>query len=152
MKNALLFLLVILQCTLAAGLSAQTPAEAGGDDRTTLLRLEDEWSNAFVRKDAEIIARIEADSYVFTSADGKLSGKADDLKSLASGETKYEIYKQSDVQVRLHGDTAIVTGRTTIKGTDSGHDVSGDYQWTDTFIKREGKWQAVATHTSLANK
>ncbi len=160
MKNAPLFLLIALlqfAAVTTAVFAQATPSssptsEAGGDDQTTLLRLEEKWSSAFLNKDVEIIARIEADGYVFTNADGKMSGKADDVKSLSSGETKYESYKQSDVQVRLYGDTAIVTGRTTIKGSDSGRDVSGDYQWTDTFIKREGKWQAIATHTSLVSK
>ncbi len=137
----------------SASSPAATPtSDAGGDDKTTLLRLEEAWSRAFLEKDAEIVARIEADGYVFTNAEGKMSGKADDLRSVKSDATKYETYKQSDVQVRLYGDTAIITGHTTIKGTDDGRDISGEYQWTDTFIKRDGKWQAIATHTTLVPK
>jgi hypothetical protein len=46
----------------------------------------------------------------------------------------------------------VVFGLTTEKITMAGQDVSGQNRFTDTFIKRDGKWQCVATHVSVVAK
>ena len=46
------------------------------------------------------------------------------------------------------GDTAIVHGLWTEKSTLNGKDMSGQYRFTDTFIKRDGRWQAVGTFST----
>jgi ketosteroid isomerase-like protein len=46
------------------------------------------------------------------------------------------------------GDTAVVHGLWTEKSTLNGKDTSGQYRFTDTFIKRDGRWQAVATFST----
>ncbi len=52
------------------------------------------------------------------------------------------------MKVRVFGDTAIVTGSDTEKSTYKGKDSSGKYVWTDIFVKRNGKWQAVASEST----
>jgi ketosteroid isomerase-like protein len=54
--------------------------------------------------------------------------------------------------VQPYGDTAIATGIVVIKGTSKGKDVSGRSQWTDTWIKRGGQWQCVASHSTRITK
>jgi ketosteroid isomerase-like protein len=53
-----------------------------------------------------------------------------------------------DMKVRVYGDEAVVTGRNTTKGQFKGRDISGQYRWTDTWAKRNGRWQCVAEHDS----
>lgn len=52
------------------------------------------------------------------------------------------------MKVRVFGDTAIVTGSDTEKSTYNGKDSSGKYIWTDIFVNRKGKWQAVASQST----
>lgn len=52
------------------------------------------------------------------------------------------------LKVRVYGDIAIITGRTTEKSQYKGSDSSGQYLWTDTWNKRAGGWQCVASHGS----
>ena len=48
---------------------------------------------------------------------------------------------------------AIVHGLETEKSSYKGKDISGQYRFTDVFMKREGKWMAIATHvTRVENK
>jgi hypothetical protein len=54
--------------------------------------------------------------------------------------------------VRVYGDTAIASGLGTEKSTYKGKDTSGQYRYTDVFVKRNGTWQAVATHGSKVTK
>ena len=48
-----------------------------------------------------------------------------------------------EMKVRVYGDTAVVTGQSTVKGMFKTQDISGKYRWTDVFVKRDGKWQIV---------
>jgi len=48
-----------------------------------------------------------------------------------------------EMKVRVYGDTAVVTGQSTVKGIFKTQDISGKYRWTDVFVKRDGKWQIV---------
>jgi ketosteroid isomerase-like protein len=54
--------------------------------------------------------------------------------------------------VRVFGDTVIVHGLETEKSTYKGADSSGQYRFTDVFIKRDGVWVAVAEHGSKVRK
>jgi ketosteroid isomerase-like protein len=61
---------------------------------------------------------------------------------------KIAAFTQDDYNVKVIGDAAIVTGRSTVKGTRDGKDWNGQERWTDMFVRRNGRWQAVATHAS----
>jgi ketosteroid isomerase-like protein len=65
-----------------------------------------------------------------------------------SGQVKFTAFTQDDYKVHVIGDTAIVTGRSTIKGMRDGKNSSGQERWTDVFVRRDGRGQAVASHSS----
>ncbi len=74
---------------------------------------------------------------------------ARDLQALGrfqreSGSFKYESRTISDLNVRVYGDTAILTGRSTQKGSEGGKDYSGDYRFTRVYAKQDGRWLTVA--------
>jgi len=52
--------------------------------------------------------------------------------------------ENDDLKVRVYGDAAVVTGRFTTKETLKGRDISGQYRFTDTWIKKAGRWLCVA--------
>jgi len=53
-----------------------------------------------------------------------------------------------DVTVTLFGDTAVVRGRTVATGTFNRSPIRARIRFTDVFMKRDGRWQAVASHAS----
>jgi hypothetical protein len=53
------------------------------------------------------------------------------------------------MKVRIFGDVAVVTGSDDEKSSYKGKDTSGHYVWIDVFVKRKGKWQAVASQSTL---
>jgi ketosteroid isomerase-like protein len=133
----------------AVALQAQTPVQTQTESvEQELITLENEWADAWVKRDVAFFDRIIADDYTWTSPWGDVWTKAQDLALVKSGETVIKSWVLADMKVRVYGDTAVVTGRNTIKETYKGEDVSGQNRWTHTWVKRAGRWQCVAAHSS----
>lgn len=81
-----------------------------------------------------------------------MQDKAQSIGELKSGDLKLQSASLDDAKVQVYGDTAIVTYSSNDKGTYKGKDISGKTRWTDVFVKRNGKWQLVATHGSRVGK
>jgi len=113
-----------------------------------LLKLEQDWANANVKADVAFLDRILAEDCVFTDAEGVVWTKAQSLAHLKPGGHVITSMVSDDMKVRIYGDAAVVTGRNTTKETLNGKDTSGQERWTDTWIKRNGRWRCVATHSS----
>lgn len=56
------------------------------------------------------------------------------------------------MRIHIHGDTAVVTARSTFRGRYKGWGIAGQYQYTDVFVKRGGQWKAVASQVTLAGR
>jgi ketosteroid isomerase-like protein len=74
------------------------------------------------------------------------------VKGFQSGSFKYDSRTISDLKIRIYGDTAIVTGRSTQKGSENGKDYSGDYRFTRVYGKQEGRWVTVALQATLMQR
>ena len=62
-----------------------------------------------------------------------------------AGKTTYEAFDVDDLAVRIYGETAVVTGRSTPKGRNAkGEPIRGQYRFLRVWVKRDGRWQAVA--------
>jgi ketosteroid isomerase-like protein len=118
-------------------------ATSGVEDQ--IKKLEQDWAEAALKGDATVVDRFEADDILSTDPGGRVTDKAQDKKDLSSGDLKFLSQELSDVKVRVYGNTAVATGANTLKGTYKGQDISGTYRFTDTWVKRNGKWQAVAS-------
>lgn len=115
-------------------------------------QIESEWGTAFERRDLHKLNRLMADEYNFTDPLGQIRTKAETLDALATNEVNFESTNSDNVRVRVCGDTAVVTGRSTFRGRYRGFSVSGQYQYTDVLVRREGSWKAVNSHiTALGN-
>jgi uncharacterized protein (TIGR02246 family) len=133
--------------------SSPTPAATSAPAATenvepTIRQLVSERDQAIQRGDLAAIDRIYADDYISTGALGTVRTKAQVIEDLKSGTLKIEAITSDEINVRAHGDTVIVTGRTTTKGQDRGQDISGQNRFTQVYMKRNGQWQIVAFHFS----
>lgn len=113
-----------------------------------LKKLEIQWADAEVKKDVAPLNRLLADDFTNTDPEGEVFTKAQVMADLKSGEDIVSSYAYSDMKVRVYGDTAVVTYVEKAKETYKGRDVSGTSRWTDTWVKRGGSWQCVASHGS----
>jgi ketosteroid isomerase-like protein len=138
---------------IAAGLGIATRiAQAQSPVEKEILKLENDWSTGWQKKDAAFLQKLWADEYINTDQDGATYTKAQDLANVSSPGTSVTSFALADMRVHVYGETAVVTGVNTIKATQNGKDISGAYRFTDVFVKRDGRWQVVATQGSLVAK
>lgn len=108
-----------------------------------LLKLEKEFARAIVKNDAEAIRQFLADDWVIIDADGGIIEKARFLGVVESGALTHEMMESDDVEVRIYGDSAVVSGLTRTKGKFMGQDFSTQERATDVFVMQNGRWQCV---------
>lgn len=148
MKNIAIAVSVAV-LVFAVAVWAQIPAQTEtGSVEQELIKLEKELADAWAKRDVEFFDRVIADDFTWTAPYGIVSTKAQSLATLKSGEDVVTSWVVDEMKVRVYGDAAVITGRSTIKETYKGEDVSGQYRWTDTWAKRSGRWQCVAGHSS----
>ena len=145
MKSVALFLALAFVASINSLLLA---ADDKSKDEEAIKKIEHEWADALVKKDQAVIDRIESPDWMLSDPEGNLVAKAKADADLKSGTVTFESFHTDDLKVRVFGDTAVAYGLETEKSKYQGQDTSGQYRFTDVFIKRDGRWQAISTHIS----
>lgn len=145
MKKSLMWCAVGL---LSLGSAAWSQAQTTGGTEKAVAALEEQWLQAARTSNPDLLEPLLADSFVNTSSEGKVTGKAETVATAKA--TKYDSVEYDNVKVTVYGDAAIATGGFTAKGIDgAGKPLDVRERWTDTWVKMpSGKWQCVASHGS----
>jgi hypothetical protein len=88
------------------------------------------------------------DHYVSTGPDGTRVTKGEELAAVTSPDLSFRSLSADQLEVRLHGNTAIVLGRSIADGVYEGQDISGIYPFTTVFVHADHRWTAVASHAT----
>jgi hypothetical protein len=140
-------LIVLLAITACQFCLAQTPAQQ------EVLQFERDACKAFLEADVVALERVLMPDFTLTLSNGEVSTRADEINELRSGKVHYDVFENYDMLVRLYGnDTAVVLGKTRVKGIADGKSFDRVVQFTDTMIKRNGRWQLAAGHVSRIEK
>ena len=130
---------------VALAIASPGTAAPGDGTEQAIAQMEKEWGEAAMKHDAAPLERIVADDWAAINWDGTKMTKAQIIADVKSGNYKIESITFDPIKVRLFGDTAVSTGGDTEKSQYNGKDASGHYLWTDVYVKRNGRWQAVAS-------
>ena len=126
-------------------------AQTASPAKQELVKVENEWKRAVAKRDVVALERLYADEYVSTDQEGMVWNKAQDIAIGMTGPFLLASYKLDDMKVRLYCDVAVVTGRNTSEGTLLGKAASGQTRFTDVFVKRDGRWQCVASQVTASS-
>jgi ketosteroid isomerase-like protein len=103
---------------------------------------------AYPKHEVAVLDRILADDLTVINPDGSSGDKAGEIGGLRSGKLKLESVINDDMKVRVFGETAVVTGRATIRGQIDGREIRDQNRYTSVFVKRRGRWQVIALHVT----
>jgi hypothetical protein len=150
MKRILLLTIAVL--TLSCLLIAQAKTANKSNVADEIKKLEQQRNEAILKGDTATLDKITSDDYTNTTAQGKVEKKADIMDGFKSGKIKFESRELSDVDVRVYGNTAVVTGKVTQKSTNNGTDTSGENLFTRVYVKHNGRWVSVANQATAIPK
>ncbi|MDQ3172912.1 MAG: nuclear transport factor 2 family protein [Acidobacteriota bacterium] len=138
-------LLALVFPALVVGQRTKSKGPQAGGVEQQLKQMEDDWQKAIKNKEAATLKRIIAEDWVTTDDKGKVLNREQYISQTTSNADVIESTENFDMQVRVYGNTAVVTGGSREKGTRNGTAYTDTYRWTDVFVKRGGRWQAVVS-------
>src|SRR6266702_3802108 len=106
-----------------------------------IVEAERQWAESVANGDTTVIERILADDFVGVDPKGRQYGKAEMISETHDAPKHFVSNHLNDVKVRFYVDTAIS------QGDESWQRHTGElgrFVWTDTWIRRNGRWQIVA--------
>ena len=144
----------ILMICMALGVAASAPAQPPQSARYDQVAAERyirqasaDWASSVATNDASVLKRILAEDFVWV-LDGRVIGKKQALAEAATGPGPFLSNKLDYVTIRFFGDTAVAQGRETWRRS-RGKVLHGSFIWTDTWVRRGGQWQVVASQDSV---
>jgi hypothetical protein len=164
-RNLLLLALLVALLAISTGcgdsqnsnansnpLAAPTPTPDKAAIEAELIRIEKDWPRILKERDAASVRKIEADDIFLVYPDGNDGTKEQDVKDIESGALASAEQQISEVTVNvIDNDSAVVRLRITVKGdqykisTAKCQEVIHEFRAVDTFARRNGQWQMVAS-------
>jgi len=149
------FLPTILILFVACAGNTQTPPPA--PDAEELTKLLKDFLAGASKNDVAMHDRFWAEDLIYTGSSGKRRGKADIMKDVRAESPKKSkepptLYTAEDIRIQQYGDTAIVAFRLVGTTEKDGQKEVKNYLNSGTFLKRDGKWQAVNWQATVMPK
>jgi ketosteroid isomerase-like protein len=118
-------------------------------DEIQIKQLERAWNQAEANQQVKEVSSLVADTLVYTDYDGSLMNKEEYLKWVAAPEQKADHLYEESLNVQVYGNAAVAAGIYRESGTNKGKHYVIRSRFTDTWIRRGGIWQCVASHSTL---
>jgi ketosteroid isomerase-like protein len=139
--------IALLAASLLAFTATASARDAAQDERD-ILRVEQALCEAYRTGDAATLRQALDERYTLTDSRGTVIPREADIAEVEKGDPQYEVFRNHDQTLRLYGDAAIVNGITTVKGSSGGKAFAADFQFTDTWVYRDGQWKLAASHAT----
>jgi ketosteroid isomerase-like protein len=105
--------------------------------------LEMQWRQAQMNNDVPLISRLLADDYIGITANGMVQTREEALAMYKTRALVFHRLDLTEVKVRVHGNTAVVTSRAEVEATHGGTNISGLYRYMRVYVRKQGCWKIV---------
>jgi hypothetical protein len=126
-----------------SGVAAQE-ASGGSTPEDSVRAVEMARGQALMRADTVALSRMVAEEFVEISRLGQLRSRADNIRDISSGDLRLLTVRYDSLAVRIYGDVAVLRGIADNTGTFRGMQFTGKIRYMRIFVRRDGRWQAVA--------
>jgi ketosteroid isomerase-like protein len=121
------------------------PQDASSAERA-IQQQDQERIRAQIAADTVALRRIYADDFLGIGPTGVVRNKAAVIADFTSHALTYQSITTAEVRVRVYGNTAVETGRSTMVAQDKGKAVPRENRFTRVWVMTAGRWQLVANH------
>src|SRR5262249_52585348 len=128
------------------------PRDSNPSVESLITKLELNWALAIVNKDTAALDRVLAKEFNGTSPTGYTYSREMAIADLKNGVYDVTMMDLDQVDVSVFGNTAVAFTSQTEISKYGDEDFSGHYHYTDVWIKKNGRWQVVASHGSKFNE
>jgi ketosteroid isomerase-like protein len=104
---------------------------------------------AIAEGNVAVVEELLAEEFVGTTPEGAVLTKKEVVLTLFSPAYDIDVFENTDIDVRVHGNAAVVVARGVVRGRYHGQDASGQFRYTRVWTRKEGRWLAVAAHSSM---
>ena len=111
-----------------------------------LMAFRDAMKAAIAAKDATKLKAMYTDTYTHTHGSGKVDGRDARIVSLLTGDPVIEDAPVTEMLVRVHGDTAILSGRSPILNKTENKPY--DFRWIQVYVREGGAWKLAASQAT----
>ena len=137
---------ITILCVVACGCMRQRDQS---EVERYIIESERQWAESVATGDASVVERILADDFVGVDPKGRLYDKATMVSDTHDAPNYFVSNRANEIKVRFYGDTAVAQGSETWERR-TGDPLRGRFVWTDTWLRRNGKWQIVAAEDLVA--
>jgi ketosteroid isomerase-like protein len=141
--------LVLSSVSSAIAQQQSAPARDATSTERAVRQQDQERIRAQITADTLALRRIYADDFLGIGPTGVVRNKAEVIADFTSQALTYQSITTAEVRVRVYGNTAVETGRSTMVGRDRNKTVPRDNRFTRVWVMTAGRWQLVANHYSL---
>jgi ketosteroid isomerase-like protein len=149
MKTRLLLAAFLLLATFAATVCAP---QQKSESASKIVALENKWNEAYKQGDVATMNSLLTEDFIITVEDGTTFSKAGYIAHCGDSDNRVLISEMTDLKVRMHGNTAVVTGAYHEKGTSHGKPYEYHDRLTDVWMIIDGRWQIIASHYAIPGK
>jgi ketosteroid isomerase-like protein len=129
--------------------SLHTPAaQPATSAERELYRLEDQFAQAVVKRDAATLRRLVAPRWVYSDESGVMERDAG-IRAFTSGSDTVTQSGNDRMRALVYGNTAVVVGELWTRGRGATGAFAHRYRYTDTWMKLDGRWQCIASQDYL---
>lgn len=112
--------------------------------RAALARQGDAWDKAVVAKNVEAVTANMAEDFRQIRSNGDVVDKPTFVRDITSPDLTIDPYTVEDFDIRVLGDTALLSGTTRMTGKYQGEAFTTHYRYIDIYVHRNGAWQVVS--------
>lgn len=125
-------------------LACARPALAADRAAADVALADQQYNRALEQADVATLREMIADRYVFTDPTGRVSGRDEVIRGVASGRIRISSQTTRNVHVSVFGDAAVETGLLTSVAVRDGRSSGGTFRFTRVWVKQGGRWRTAA--------
>ena len=148
-RTRIIAALVLSAVSTTIAQQQSVPTRDGGSTEQAVQQQDQARIRAQIAADNIALRRIYADDFLGIGPTGVVRNKAEVIADFTSHALTYQSITTAEVRIRVYGNAAVETGRSTMIGQDRGKAVPRENRFTRVWVMTDGRWRLVANHYSV---